>query len=89
MARKRVVSRTIPKLEATIAVADIAKGVIENESIELPSGAKSPKAALKYAQKQYEADANKSVLKIVSINKTDVHYEMDEADFIKAARVTQ
>ena len=87
MARKRVVSRTIPKLTAEVAVANISKGVIENETIELPVACKTEKGALKFAKTAIEKDTNKTVVRVVNVEKTDVRYEMPEEDFIKAAKV--
>lgn len=87
MARKRVVSRTIPKLTAEVAVANISKGVIENETVELPVACKTEKGALKFAATAIEKDTNKKVVKVVKVEKTDVRYEMPEEDFIKAAKV--
>ena len=89
MARQRVVTRTIAKLEATVAVADVAEGVVLEETVTLPAGVKTPKAALKFAQTQYEGDANKHVVKVKTITKTDVKYSMSEADFIKNATVVE
>ena len=89
MARKRVVSRTIPKLTAQIAVADMAHGTLVAETIDLPNSAKSPKSALKYAKEYFEKDPNKRAVEVVKIEKSDVHYEMPEEDFIKAAKVVQ
>lgn len=86
MARKRVVSRTIPKLTANVAVADLASGTVVTETIDLPNSAKNPKSALKYAKEHIE-DANKSVARLISIEKSDVKYEMPEEDFIKNAKV--
>ena len=89
MARQRVVTRTIAKLEATVAVADVAAGVVVNETVTLPAGVKTPKAALKFAKSEIEKDANKSVVKVISIAKTDVKYSMSEADFIANATVVE
>ena len=87
MARKRVVSRTIPKLTAEVTVANISKGVIENEVVELPVACKTEKGALKFAATAIEKDTNKKVVKVVKVEKTDVRYKIPEEDFIKAAKV--
>lgn len=88
MARKRVVSRTIKGLQVTTMTLNIVTAEPGNATYTIGNSFKDDEKLLSYIKKVYDSDETKNVA-IVDKTVTCVKYEMNEDDYIKAARVVE
>ena len=87
MARERMVTRTIIESKVTALVCDTESGVCTDKVYTL-SAVTEPEVALKQLRKLYNTDST-YIVKVKTVETSEVLYGMSEIDFIKHAKPMQ
>lgn len=86
MARKRVVSRTITETVATIMYANAQTQTFENKEVRVQGEYANQADLMKVVNKKFKYPGLVPIT-VMSWTKAETLYEMDEDDFIRAARI--
>lgn len=86
MAKKPMVTRTIPATKAVILVADTQAAEFHNEVVNLPRTYKDEDAIIKAARPLVETAPHLKAVSVAHSEVTEKLYGMSEAEFLKYAK---
>lgn len=86
MAKKPMVTRTIPATKAIILVADTQAAEFHNKEVNLPRTYKDDDAIIKAARPLVETEPHLKAVSVSHVEVTEKLYGMSEVEFLKYAK---